>query len=66
MEVGAWSFCLMPNHVHIIAVPSDEDGLACTIRYVHRHYTGYINARLQVIAEFRGHNTNWTLQKYAT
>ncbi len=41
-----WSYCLMPNHVHIIAVPSYEDGLRRTFRYVHRHYTGYINARL--------------------
>lgn len=38
----------MPNHVHIIAVPSDEDGLRRTFRHVHRHYTGYINARLRV------------------
>ena len=38
----------MPNHVHIIATPSDEDGLRRTFRYVHRHYTGYINARLRV------------------
>jgi REP element-mobilizing transposase RayT len=37
----------MPNHVHIIAVPSDEDGLRRTFRYVDRHYTGYINARLR-------------------
>jgi putative transposase len=37
----------MPNHVHIIAVPSDEDGLRRTFRFVHRHYTGYINARLR-------------------
>ncbi|HEX7848861.1 MAG TPA: transposase [Sphingomonas sp.] len=46
--VAIWSYCLMPNHVHIIAVPSDEDGLRRTFRYVHRHYTGYINARLRV------------------
>ena len=38
----------MPNHVHIIAVPSDEDGLRQCFRFVHRHYTGYINARLRV------------------
>lgn len=38
----------MPNHVHIIAVPSDEDGLRRTFRHVHRHYTGYINARMRV------------------
>ena len=46
--VEVWSYCLMPNHVHIIATPSDEDGLRRTFRYVHRHYTGYINARLRV------------------
>lgn len=39
--------CLIPNHVHIIAVPADEDGPRRTFRYVHRHYTGYINARLR-------------------
>ena len=46
--VAIWSYCLMPNHVHIVAVPSDEDGLRRAFRYVHRHYTGYINARLRV------------------
>jgi len=45
--VEIWSYCLMPNHVHIIAVPSDEDGLRRTFRYVHRHYTGFINARMR-------------------
>jgi putative transposase len=42
-----WAYCLMPNHVHIIITPSDEDGLRRTFRTVHRHYTGYINARLR-------------------
>lgn len=46
--VEIWAYCLMPNHVHLIAVPSDEDGLRRTFRHVHRHYTGYINARLRV------------------
>lgn len=46
--VEVWSYCLMPNHVHIIAVPSDEDGLRRAFRFVHRHYTGYVNARLRV------------------
>ena len=43
-----WSYCLMPNHVHIIITPADEDGLWRTFRTVHRHYTGYINARMRV------------------
>lgn len=47
-QVAIWSYCLMPNHVHIVAVPSDEDGLRWTFRNVNRHYTGYINARLRV------------------
>ena len=38
----------MPNHVHIIIVPSDEDGLWRTFRKVHRHYAGYVNARMRV------------------
>jgi putative transposase len=46
--VEIWAYCLMPNHVHIVATPGDEDGLSRTFRYVHRHYTGYINARLRV------------------
>jgi putative transposase len=40
-----WCYCLMPNHVHIIVVPSDEDGLRRTFADTHRRYTGYINAR---------------------
>jgi putative transposase len=46
--VEIWSYCLMPNHVHIVATPTDEDGLWRTFRYVHRHYTGFINARMRV------------------
>ena len=25
--VEVWAYCLMPNHVHVIAVPDSEDGL---------------------------------------
>ena len=45
-----WCYCLMPNHVHIVVVPSDEDGLRRTFRYVHRHYTGFINANARMRA----------------
>lgn len=40
-----WCYCLMPNHVHLIVVPADEDGLRRTLADAHRRYTGYINAR---------------------
>jgi len=43
-----WSYCLMPNHVHVIIVPGDEDGLRRTFGETHRRYTGYINARMRV------------------
>jgi len=40
-----WAYCLMPNHVHLIAVPSDEAGLGRAIGETHRRYTNFINAR---------------------
>lgn len=40
-----WSYCLMPNHVHMILVPSDEDGLRRTLAEAHRNYTTRINRR---------------------
>jgi putative transposase len=40
-----WAYCLMPNHVHLIVVPADPDGLRATFAYAHRRYTGFINAR---------------------
>lgn len=47
-ETELWCYCLMPNHVHLIAVPSDKDGLRDTFADAHRRYTGHINARLKV------------------
>jgi putative transposase len=35
----------MPNHVHVILVPSDEDGLHRAFSDLHRRYTGFVNAR---------------------
>jgi putative transposase len=50
-EVEVWSYCLMPNLVHIIAVPRDANALGRTFRHVHRHYTGYVNARMRVTGQ---------------
>ena len=50
-RVEIWAYCLMPNHVHLIAVPRDEIGLARAIGETHRRYTSFINAR----ARFTGH-----------
>jgi len=40
-----WAYCLMPNHVHLIMVPSHIDGLRATLGETHRRYTRFINAR---------------------
>lgn len=44
-QVQIWAWCLMPNHVHLIAVPKSEDGLARAIGEAHRRYTRMINER---------------------
>ncbi len=44
-DTEIWCYCLMPNHVHLIATPSDEDGLRRTFADAHRRYTAYINTR---------------------
>lgn len=46
-----WAYCLMPNHVHVVAIPEAEDGLARTIGEVHRRYTRHVNLR----EGWRGH-----------
>jgi putative transposase len=40
-----WAYCLMPNHVHLIVVPADPDGLRATFANAHRRYARFINAR---------------------
>lgn len=44
-RVQVWAYCLMPNHVHLIATPSDEMGLAQAIAATHVRYTRHINRR---------------------
>ena len=52
-EVGVaiWAYCLMPNHVHLIAVPKSADGLRRGIGEAHRRYTRRVNFR----EGWRGH-----------
>jgi putative transposase len=44
-RIGIWGWCLMPNHVHLILTPSNEDGLRAALSRVHRVYAGHIHAR---------------------
>jgi REP-associated tyrosine transposase len=49
--VEVWAYCLMPNHVHLIAVPGSPDALRRAIGEAHRRYTADINRR----EGWRGH-----------
>jgi putative transposase len=50
-EVEVWAYCLMPNHVHLIAVPRTAEGLNRAIGEVHRRYSRMVNFR----ENWRGH-----------
>jgi putative transposase len=43
--VEVWAYCLMPNHVQLIPVPADADGLGRAVGETHRRCTNFINAR---------------------
>ena len=43
--VAIWAWCLMPNHVHLMAVPADVGGLAVAIGETHKRYTREVNRR---------------------
>ena len=50
-QVDVWAYCLMPNHIHLIAVPETKDGLNLAIGEAHRRYSRRINFR----EGWRGH-----------
>ena len=43
-RVTVLAYCLMPNHVHLIAVPKKAESLGRAIGEAHRRYTRHINA----------------------
>ena len=49
--IDYWAYCLMDNHVHLIAVPKDEQSLARGIGEAHKSYTRLVNFR----EGWRGH-----------
>jgi putative transposase len=49
--LGFWAWCLMSNHVHLLAVPERPGSLAGAIREAHWRYTRLVNFREGV----RGH-----------
>lgn len=43
--VDIWAYCLMPNHVHFVAIPYSEDGLSKLFSQVHKRYAMMVNKR---------------------
>lgn len=43
--VEVWGYCLMPNHVHLILIPSTDDGLRVALAEAHRRYSRRVNFR---------------------
>ena len=44
-DVYLWSYSLMPNHVHLVAVPARQESLAKAMHWAHGNYAAYFNAR---------------------
>lgn len=42
-----WAYCLMDNHVHLLAVPETETALARGIGLTNQVYTQYLNRKLR-------------------
>jgi putative transposase len=51
-KVQCLAYVLMPNHVHLILVPKDADGLRKAMSATHRAYAGIINARRKKSGHF--------------
>ncbi len=45
-NVEVLAYCLMPDHVHMIAVPGEERSFAYCFRVGHGRYTQYMNKRI--------------------
>ena len=50
-NVEIWCYCLMKNHIHLIAFPRDTKSLSKTIGEAHQKYAAYLNKKM----EWKGH-----------
>lgn len=44
-DVAIWAYCLIPNHVHLIAVPERKESLNPAVAEAHKRYSRRINFR---------------------
>ncbi len=53
LEIAA--YCLMTNHLHLVATPEEPDSLALVLGRTHMRYTQYVN-RLHALSRGRPRN----------
>lgn len=46
-KVAVHAYALLPDHLHILATPSDAEGLARMVQWVGRHYVPYFNRKYE-------------------
>ena len=46
-HVQIWAYCLMDNHIHLLAVPETESSLSRGIGLTNQMYTQYLNRKLE-------------------
>ncbi|MBT1073639.1 transposase, partial [Pelotalea chapellei] len=46
-HLSIWAYCLMDNHIHILAVPETETALSQGIGFTNLMYTQYLNRKLK-------------------
>lgn len=51
-ELALWGYCLMPNHVHLIAVPAHPDSLSRALAFTHQDYARLSNIRADTTGHF--------------
>lgn len=44
-QVAIHAYVLMPNHLHLLATPSDQTGLSRLMQWLGRHYVPYFNRK---------------------
>ena len=60
LHVEIWAYCLMQNHMHLVATPESKDGLAKAVGEAHRRYTRHVNFR----ERWRGHLRQGRFKSY--
>lgn len=46
-DLSLLGYCLMSNHLHLVAIPRKLDSMALALRHTHGRYAAYLNARQQ-------------------